>query len=88
MGANFIVVGVTARAVRLVLAKRPSCVLRIGLMAIETINTGSMIAGIRCRRVIELYLQPIVGVVTLVTLHSCDEMLAGLTCGGCSVMTT
>ena len=66
---GFIVIGVTARAIRLKASGRPGRYFIVSGMTIEARHIRTMITGENCRRMSKVYIKPVVCIVALVTLH-------------------
>ena len=82
-----IIIGMTPSAVGLVSCIFPGSRLRIAGMAVEASYSGIVISRIAGRGVIEIYSQPVRGVVALITLHIGHKMSGSFSCCGGSVMT-
>ena len=84
---RFIIIGMTSSAVGLISSGGPGSYLGITLMTLYASYSGIMVSGIAGRGVIEIYSQPVSGVVTSVALQVSPKMRRAFAGGGRAVVT-
>jgi len=88
MRPRLIIIGMAPSTIGLVSRSAPNHRLRITLMTLDASYARIMVSRITGRGVIEVYSQPVRGVVAIITLQAGYKMSGGFSCCGGAIVTS